>query len=147
MINLKSKSIRRPVNLFFIEIIIALLFFSISGVVILKMFAQADSKSRYSAELENVIVYAQSLAEVYSECGNAEQAAKVVWDELTVTKDGNCTQINPAGEGFILKAYEEQKPTDAGTISKLHMEFLADEKEIYTLDCSAYISNERGEWH
>ena len=68
-----KKSTERPLNLFFIEMIISLLFFSISGAVILSVFAGADKKSRAGETLESIIVFSQSVAEVYSLNGDYDE--------------------------------------------------------------------------
>ena len=112
MISLKTvnKGVRRPINLFLAEIIIALLFFSISGAVILQVFAAADIKSRKSGELESVIICAQTLAEAYSESGNIVTAAKIVWEDPEInTTDGTNTEIYTADGKISLTATEQRK--------------------------------------
>lgn len=139
---------RRPVNLFFTELIIALLFFSISGAVILKLFAAADRKTRDNAQKERAIICAQSIAEAYSELGNAEAALKTVFSEsarfdetgdgFSIKLDGNFT---PALDGgVVLKTSEISEKTAAGELSTLTITFDSEKSEIYELVCSAYIS-------
>ena len=65
------KDIKRPrriahVNLFFIELVIVLLFFSISGAVILRMFASADVISEKSSLSERAVMDIQSVSELYA---------------------------------------------------------------------------------
>ncbi len=139
----KHKGSRRPINLFFAEIIIALLFFSISGAVILRVFAAADEKSRRSARLENVIIYAQSLAELYSETGDIEKCAEMVWDKAVVRENTpEHISIYLPDEKTTFDAYEQSEKTAAGELSELKMVFTAEGSEIYTLTCTAYISGE-----
>ena len=128
--NKMNKSTKRPLNLFFIEMIIALLFFSISGAVILSVFAGADRKSRQSEVLESVIVLSQSIAEVYSENGNADETIKIVTNE--------CGGLN---ENITLTKYEEKTQSEAGILSKLTVTFSEDKREIYRFTCAAYIQN------
>ena len=142
---------RRPINLFFAEIIIALLFFSVSGAVIIKVFATADMKSQQSARLERVIILAQSIAEAYSESGDFNLAAELVFgDDLVVEKpaaaDSNIGEATLSIENgsVYLRAHESRVFTDAGELSNLTVIFTANEDEIYSLECSAYIRN-RGE--
>lgn len=128
---------RRPVNLFFIEIIIALLFFSISGAVIMKVFAVADGKTRRSALLEDIVITAQSIAELYS-CGN--DAADAVREAL---KDGSIggdlSAVPVEGGKVILSASERRESAGTGEMRRLSMKFTLDGSEIYSLDCSAYV--------
>ena len=146
MITLKAfgSGRKRPLNLFFAEMIIALLFFSISGAVILKVFSSADMKSRDSARLERVIVTAQSIAEAYSESGDFDAAARLVLgDGISVEQlygSGHVTVSIEDGSVELL-ALESWRNTNAGKLSELTMTFNADDKEIYSLTCSAYIRN------
>lgn len=123
-------------NLFFAEMIIALLFFSISGAVILKVFSSADMKSRESARLERVIVFAQSFAEVYSESGSVGEAARLVLGNYSAGEDG---MVPLEGGSVNMRTSEKRTPTAAGELSELTMTFTADGEEIYSLTCSAYI--------
>lgn len=127
---------RRPLNLFFAEMIIALLFFSISGAVILKVFSSADMKSRESARLERVIVFAQSFAEAYSESGSVGESARLVLGEYSAGEDG---MVPLEGGSVNMRTSEKRTATGAGELSELTMTFTADGEEIYSLTCSAYI--------
>lgn len=142
---------RRPVNLFFTELIIALLFFSISGAVILKLFAAADRRTRENAQKERAIICAQSIAEAYSELGNAEAALKTVFSEsarfdegqdgISIRLDGNLT---PALDGgVVLKAAEQREKTVSGELSTLTVNFSSEKGELYELVCTAYLSENK----
>lgn len=128
--NKMNKSTKRPLNLFFIEVIIALLFFSISGAVILTVFAGADKKSRQSEVLESVIIRAQSIAEVYSLSGNSEEAIEFVTRECGALDDN-----------IRLSKSEEKTEKSEGTFSRLTLTFSDKDGEIYTFTCSAYVRN------
>ncbi len=137
----------RPVNLFFTEIILALLFFSISAAVILKIFASADRLSRVSSEKENAMICAQSIAESYSQCGDVGDALKTVFSETadfaesggeyTLLLDEKC-KLSAYG-GVQLKLSEDREKTTAGVLSRLTLTFETENEELYSLDCSAYI--------
>lgn len=140
---------RRPVNLFFTELIIALLFFSISGAVILNVFASADRKSHINAEKENAMICAQSIAEAYSVLGNADEALKTVFVQspefdagsgiYTIQLDNLC---KPATDGkVIMSATEEREITVSGVLSELSIVFSDGNEELFSLVCSAYISD------
>ncbi|MBD5129901.1 MAG: hypothetical protein HDT43_08260 [Ruminococcaceae bacterium] len=126
---------RRPINLFFAEIIIALLFFSISGAVIIKVFASADMKSQQSARLERVMIIAQSIAEAYSESGDFNASARLALGDVSITE--NVLSV----ENCILRAEESRSFTGAGELAELTMTFTSGNEEIYSLKCSAYIRN------
>lgn len=140
---------RRPINLFFTEMIIVLLFFSISGAVILKVFAAAELKSQQSARLERVMITAQSIAEAYSADGDLGAAVELVLGGSAVCGEN----VSGAGQGdgmsdteyllengsVKLRAVQSHTVSDAGTLSDLTMTFSADGAEIYSLSCSAYV--------
>ena len=137
MITLKyEKSCKRkPVNLFFIEIIIALLFFSISGAVIMKVFAVADAKSRRSALLEEVMVVAQSIAESYSCSGDVNAAVR---DAAGITAYEDLSAV-PLDRGTVIMSVRESRESSgAGELCGLSIEFTMEGSEIYSLICSAY---------
>lgn len=142
---------RRPVNLFFTELIIALLFFSISGAVILKVFAAADKRSRQNALKERAMICAQSIAEAYSEIGNTEAALRAVFSESTrfeetsdgfsIKLDGNFT---PSLEGgVVLKTAEQREKTASGEFLTLTIAFDFENGELYELVCTAYLSENK----
>lgn len=136
MIILKGERSRKPTNLFFIEIIIALLFFSISGAVIMKVFATADNKAHKSALLENVVIAAQSVAELYSVSGDACAAVA----EAVGFKGEDLSSVPIEDGRVIMSVSERHEPSAAGELRRLSMVFLRDGAEIYSLDCAAYVS-------
>ncbi len=125
-----KRSTKRPLNLFFIEMIISLLFFSISGAVILSVFAGADKKSRAGETLENVIVFSQSVAEVYSLNGDYDETMKIVTSE--------CGKLD---DKIIITKDEEKSENAAGTFSKLTLIFTENGRRIYDFTCAAYVKN------
>lgn len=148
MNTLKTVSIkRRSINLFFTELIIALLFFSISGAVILQVFAAADRKARLSAEKENAMICAQSIAEVYSESGNVEKTLKTVFSNEVRFDESDGTyslklddKCRPSADGKIdVKISETRETALSGELSRLSILFATAEDELFSLDCSAYI--------
>lgn len=152
MIALKATNTkRRPVNLFFTELIIALLFFSISGAVILKVFAAADKRTRENAQKERAIICAQSIAEAYSELANVEAALKTVFSETVKFEDaGDGFSIRLDGDftpafdgGVVLKASEQREKTASGELSTLTVSFDSENGELYELVCTAYSSDNK----
>ncbi len=138
MIAIKSAIEKRPINLFLIEMIISLLFFCVSGAIILKVFAGANSKSHESARLERVVVLAQSIAEAYSVFGDAEKTAECVGIEQL-----NTNIPDKSGE-ITLRSTETLTETEAGELRVLKMCFYYNNEEIYSLDCSSYIHKNGG---
>ncbi len=141
----KQKIQVRRANLFFIELIIALLFFSISAVIMLRVFAAADNKQKTAALTEKSIICAQSLAEVYSVSGDLSRSVYTVLgadgvgdDELTLVLDD---ELSLAESGSVQLTMQETVLSDtaAGRLSQLEMTFSAGETELYSLTCKAYM--------
>lgn len=141
----KQKIQVRRANLFFIELLIALLFFSISAVIMLRVFAAADNKQKTAALTEKSIICAQSLAEVYSVSGNLSRSVYmtlgvdgVSGDELTLVLDD---ELSPAESGAVQLTMQETVlgDTAAGRLSQLDIAFTAGETELYSLTCKAYV--------
>ena len=136
---------RHTVNLFFTELIIALLFFSISGAVIFRVFVSADKKTRESMKKENAIICAQSIAEVYSETADIDKTFDIVFSDSGVQKSDTERGITldkyckPAADGEIsLTVSELREDKASGTLSRLTLVFTSGDEEIYSLECSAY---------
>lgn len=153
MNTLKTVSIkRRSVNLFFAELIIALLFFSISGAVILQVFAAADKKAQLSAKRESAMLCAQSIAEVYSENGDVEKTVKTVFsnDVRLDKQNGNYLlrldeKCKPSVDGVInVEMTENRENTPSGEFLRLTVSFAENDEALFSLDCSAYIPSGGG---
>ncbi len=140
----KQKIQARRANLFFIELVIALLFFSISAVIILRVFAAADNRQKTAALTEKSIICAQSLAEVYSVSGDIRSSTAAVFGgnqpesdyEITLDED-----MSLAENGSVMLVMEETVLSESasGRLSQLQMTFTSGEKELYSLTCSAYM--------
>lgn len=124
-------------NLFLAEIIISLLVFSFSGAVILKVFAAADTKSRRSAELESVVITAQSIAEAYSQCADASRAVETV---LRIDKPFDLSAVPLENDRVMLGVSEQRTNTVAGELCELTMCFTSNGDELFSLKCTAYAS-------
>lgn len=133
-------------NLFFVELIMALLFFLISGAVIVRVFAAADNKAKTAAAAESAMLCAQSAAEYYSVTADAYGALCAVFGEGAVTKaqDGYCVKLDgncaPSAQGGVTLTAKETavRETAAGTLWQLELVFAAEKGEFCALSCAAY---------
>lgn len=130
---------------FFIELLIALMFFSISGAVILRVFAAAHISSNRTVLRENAVLCAQSIAEAYSVSADYQTACKQVFGKassngtLFLDKSFSPTEKTPE---VTLELSEERIPAPRGTLCKLSMTFSGEGSELYTLSCAAYYVGE-----
>lgn len=140
---IKGKAKIGSANLFFIELVIVLLFFSFSAAVILRIFAAADHRQELSDLTENTLICAQSVAEAFSVSGSISNSVEIVFglenefaDTAEIKLDNN---LNPSENGNItLFLTKESSKTTAGVFSQLNISFLNGESEIYSLKCASY---------
>lgn len=146
-LNTGRKSELRHSNLFFIELMLVLVFFSISAAVILQLFVAADNRQKQSNRIEMAVICAQSVAEAFSVSGQLSESIGMVFEgvNLPATEDLYRFEIKlggdfkPAVDGNImLKLSENETLTQAGTLSRLEMTFEYKEEEFYTIGCAAY---------
>ena len=138
-------------NLFLIEMIISLLFFSISGAVILRVFAAADVRAAENSARESAVLYAQSLAEVYSVTGNAAEACEKVFGVQPQEENGipsvyldSDFKAQPIPSDITLTLSETVVRYPAGELTELKMAFSSERGELFRLSCSAYIPDKGG---
>ncbi len=130
-------------NLFFIELIIVLLFFSFSSAVILRIFAAADHKQDMSDLTERAVICSQSIAEAFSVSGNIGETAALVFGNTAVPDESGELRLDKnmllSESGTVtLRLAEKSSDTEAGRLSRLSAAFIIDGKELYSLECSSY---------
>lgn len=149
---IKSGTGIRPANLFFIELIIVLLFFSFSAAVILQIFAAADERQDNSDVVEKAVICSQSLAEAFSVTGNFAEASSIVFGEGMGKFDENWAEIrldsgmkpNDNGEVILYMNQLSQK-SEAGVLERLSFEFRTTEGQLIPqIICEAYFPDEGG---
>lgn len=148
-------------NLFFMEMIIVLMFFSIASAVIINAFAASGRLSRESGQLEKMAFRAQSAAEIFSASGSLSQTL----EELFGSGSYEILNADLEGGGYAAEAklpltvdceYSPQSPeifmiltetaekSDSGTLKILSVKFEnTDNEELYRITSGAYISAER----
>lgn len=151
MSKLAGKFINRASNLFFVEIIIVLLFFCLSGTIVMRAFAAAQLQAQKSSIQENIDLCAQSLAEAFSQYGSMEEAASAVFGkDLAADQTGSCEiyidqncRITASSEEYIkLILSQSNTETNAGSLNELTMYFSYNGEELFRLTCSAYLPSE-----
>ena len=100
---------RMPLNLFFIELLVVLLFFALSGGVIMNLFASADLKARINKLTEQAMLRVQSVSEMYALCGDMDKTVDEVFGSAactaftkTLTEDENG---EPTEQEIVLRGY------------------------------------------
>lgn len=147
-----SKIFKKPakyarVNLFFVEMIIAVLFFSVSAVYTLNVFASASNASLKNKLNERINLTAQALSEWFSETGDINASfeevfgirpAKMPSGEYCLTLDENC-RYSAEEAGFLtLEVLIEEDSTPAGTLSHMTAKFIRGGDAVFEMTSSAY---------
>jgi len=137
-------------SLFLMELILAILFFSLASTVCIKLFIQSHILSKTSVNLNNSILWCQNLAEAYdSVCGNISDLENyfpdiVIYDDASYTiyfdKDWNILRGDDTNASYYARIIQ----TDPGPLSVCHIyssEINSDEV-IYELYIKKYIPGE-----
>ena len=147
------KSVRKKgrFNLFFMEMIIVLLFFSIAAVIILRSFAASDRLAKESRRLENMTFCAQSAAEIYSRTASVSETAKMLFDgsglvfidgvsAVRIPVSSEC-KYSPASPELFMTMLETEEHCENGRFMKLEIIFSDSRDEsVYKVESGAYVS-------
>lgn len=138
-------------NLFFMEMIIVLFFFSIASAVILNAFAASDRLSRESGRLERMSFCAQSAAEIFSETGSLSETLEKLFgsNSYDIRGDENALQVRlplteecayspENAELYMIMAVESEEPEG---LFKMYIVFTdgSDGEALYDIMAGAYL--------
>lgn len=128
-------------SLFLMEMMVVILFFSLTSAICVHLFAQSYQTAKHSEELTNSVLQAESAAELYkSAAGDLQQTADLLaaqWEEdkgLLASYDASWQIVQQDG-AYLLTMTEVQRgpvPTAEIIVSAL------DGREIYRLTVKAY---------
>ncbi len=142
---MNRKAELRPANLFFVELLIVLLFFSLSAAIILQVFAIADNKQKLGELTERSIIQAQSIAECYSVNGSIPDTLQQLYGVTSVDSEAatlaldNSFAVSLEGTVALSLTRISNQQTEAGELTQLRIEFSFAENQLYSLVCSSYI--------
>ncbi|MBD5140468.1 MAG: hypothetical protein HDT25_03505 [Ruminococcus sp.] len=155
----RAKAVR--FNLFFLEMIIVLLFFSIAAAVILNSFSVSNSLAKKSRRTEAMAFCAQSAAEIFSETGNLSQTVEEIFgggsaeilnadledgsyiSEAAIPLTESC-EYSPQDPEIFITLTETAEQSNGGVLKTLSIRFEnTDKEELYKITSGAYIPDER----
>ncbi|MEG0741253.1 MAG: hypothetical protein RSB91_03965 [Clostridia bacterium] len=124
-------------NMLLIELIIAILFFSLSQVVIVQVFATAQQKTVESKLLKTALAQAEDVAEQLSLTATP--------DELLLRlgfmgADGYYVLTNAAGFDLYVTLQRLSQP--AGQLRTATITVRSDARELFTFPCACYLPKE-----
>ena len=124
-------------NILLIELLIVILFFSLSQVVMVRVFASAHEKSHDSVQLRHALMACQDIAEQLSV---SEEPAALL---LTLDFNGEDGSYFRCDEnGFDLYVHLNREETPAGMLLSSTITAQKDDKEILSLPVSLYVPKE-----
>lgn len=120
-------------NILLIELVIVILFFSLSQLVIVRVFAAAMQKTQHSGIVQSAIAVAQDTAERLR-AGSGDMAAQL--DELGFDEqDGIHVRTY---DGFVLSVSLDHHIAPSGMLYMAELSALRDGEVILCLPCTRY---------
>ncbi len=137
-------------NLFLIELIIAVLFFSLAAAVCIQMFALGHSINKSNEEKEHAIVSCISLAEAFEAADGDAGAAAEYFPESQMT--GNVitlyfdeSWLATSGNEAVYKVSLTSSEEGMFSLADIKAVTIEDESEIYSLGTRIYHQRVRGQ--
>ena len=145
-----KKTLSGRSGLLLTEIILSLLFFSLSGAVCLQMFVRASLLSRETAELDMAVRHVSSAAEVLNQPGHTAEHLRLLYPGTSVADrkayvwfDGDFAVCGEEEAFYRLEAAADSQ--DGHTTLWSVTLYGGDSREIYRLEGSSYQPLARGE--
>ena len=96
---------RMPHNLFFIELLVVLLFFAVSGGVVMNLFASADVRARRNKLTEQTMLRVQSVSELYAVCGDMDKTVDRIFGMAACVPFTQTQTVEETGEQKSSRGY------------------------------------------
>lgn len=145
---MKTKS---RTSLVLMELIITILFFSVSSAVCVQLFVNAHLISKDAYELNNAVVKAQGFAEVMRGTDFTKDNILTIYPEAVFSDDESFelyydSDFNPVKKENSMSDADYVSVVTFGQVSKIqniniNVVRLSDDESIYSLDASKYIRN------
>ena len=102
-------------SLFLMELIIALLFFSLASTVCIRLFVKAHSLSAQTVDQNYAVNYAQNMAEAFLGCDGDLPALQALLPDSTLAGDG--TVLSLEQNGYLAELVCSGLPQPGSTLS------------------------------
>lgn len=125
--------------LFLMELIIALLFFSLASTVCIRLFVNAHSLSAQTVDMNYAVNYAQNMAEAFMGCSGDLQALHTVMEQSDLSADGSSLSLEQNGycTSLVCSGTHEPGSTIAADIRVYRTD--AADTTLYTLHVDLHI--------
>lgn len=121
------------------ELIIALLFFSLASTVCIRLFVNAHSLSGQTVDMNYAVNYAQNMAEAFIGCDGNLQTLQAVMDQSHLSEDGSTLSLEQNGycTSLVCSGAHEPGSTIAADICVYRTD--AADDTLYTLHVDLHI--------
>lgn len=121
-------------NTLLVELLIVILFFMLAATTIVELFATARQKSRTATIRTNAIMVVQNMADELYLADDPESVLKAY--ELVPGETGWVAEK----DGYQINVTKEDDVRENGTLRKVEISVIADDKVLLTLPCDKYIA-------
>lgn len=130
-------------SLFLMELIIALLFFSLASTVCIRLFVNAHSLSAQTVDQNYAVNYAQNMAEAFTGCAGDLQALHALFSGSLLAEDGKSLSMVQNGyrTDLVCNAFPEPGSTLTADIHVSKTD--ACEAPLYHLQVDLYLPRTR----
>ena len=116
-----------------VELLVAVVFFTISQAIVLQVFFKAEQMNRNAQIHGLALIQAESIAETLSVGDDAE----LVLLALGFVRDSKAYTIN-SSDGYHLRAEIDRKTQSSGNITTVELKAFQQETELFTLPIVQY---------
>ncbi len=125
-------------SLFLMELIIALLFFSLASTVCIRLFVNAHALSNQTVDQNFAVNYAQNMAEAFTGCGGDLEALQALFSGSLLSEDGRSLSLEQ--NGYCTDLVCNMVPEPGSTLSADIRVSRADNTDpLYTLHVDLHI--------
>ncbi len=130
-------------SLFLMELIIALLFFSLASTVCIRLFVNAHSLSAQTVDQNYAVNYAQNMAEAFMGCDGNLQTLQTLLSDSLLSEDGRSLSLEQNGyrTDLVCNAAPEPGSTLSADIHVCRTD--AADTPLYTLHVDLHVPNVR----
>lgn len=126
-------------SLFLMELIIALLFFSVSSTVCIRLFVRAHSLSAQTVDQNYAVNYAQNMAEMFTGCDGDLEAMQAILSGSQLSQDGGSLSLEQNGYRTLLTRSGDMTPGSMVSADINVCRTDAADNSLYTLHVDLHI--------
>ncbi len=128
---------RNQSNALLIELLIVVLFFALSGTVLLQVFTASSTQSQRASVINEALVAAQNVAERLCAVGTEEEKAVEALTDMGFQQDGD-SGWEQNRDDYCLRVTMDMEKRDAGQMLQATIEASRGEEILFALPAARY---------